>query len=75
MKPAISGPIFVLAVIGCFALAFGGAYALEYFLIWLLEIRFRLPYTDVANILVTGWRALAALAWALLLCMWIRSRR
>ena len=61
-----------MAVIGCFALAFGAAYLLELFMIWVLEIRLRLPYIDVANVMVTTWRALASLAVALLMCMWLK---
>ena len=55
-------PPLVLALIGCFALAFGTALVFELMLIWLLEIRLRLPYESVANFLVTMWRTVASLS-------------
>jgi hypothetical protein len=63
-----------MALVGCFALAFGVAYLVELALIWLLEIRLRMPYLDVANFLATIWRSLASLAVAVLLCIWLIRR-
>jgi hypothetical protein len=74
VKSSASGPIFVLAVLGCFALAFGVAYVFEVAMIWLLEIRLRMPYIDVAKFAITTWRAIASLLLAVLLCIWISRR-
>jgi hypothetical protein len=74
MRGSPSRALVVLAVIGCFALAFGMAYLFEILLIWLLEIRLRMPFADVAVFMVTMWRALASLAVAALLCIWLSRR-
>jgi hypothetical protein len=42
MSGSTNRTLVILAVLGCFTLAFGGAYALEEGLIWLLQSRFRM---------------------------------
>jgi hypothetical protein len=74
LMPGPSRRLFVLALIGCFALAFGTAFVFESMLIWLLEIRLRLPYESVANFMVTMLRTVASLSIAVLLCIWLSRR-
>jgi hypothetical protein len=74
MKTSVSRPLFALAVVGCFALAFGVAYVVELALIWFLEIRLGMWWTNIAGVMVTIWRGIASLAVALLLCIWMTRR-
>jgi hypothetical protein len=66
--------LFVLALVGCFVLAFGAAYVFEVMLGWLLQVWLRMGYTEMLLMFVYIWRTIAALAVAALLCIWLSRR-
>lgn len=75
MTPAPNRRLFVLALIGCFALAFGAASALDLVFLWFFETRLKaMSFVDTVRWIEFIWRTIAALAVAVLLCIWLRRR-